>query len=157
MENSIKIIFKNNLLQPMKIYYLLFLILFWCNHYKRKFSNHTWFQGWVGGGWGCVLSLYPPPEKIFSLYPPSKKILLLKMEKFGQKMSFFGNFLTNPQDFHKSAVKFHDILWPPPPPQGFLAGIMSGSVLYIENHLIIIIFVLWFSFMNKINAQYTPK
>jgi hypothetical protein len=26
-------------------------------------------------------------------------------------MSFFGNFLTNPRDFHKSALKFHEILW----------------------------------------------
>jgi hypothetical protein len=64
--------------------------------------------GWVGGGWG-VLSLYPPPEKILSLYPQSKKKKLgPKMGKFGQKIAFFGNFLTNPPDFHKSAVKFHE-------------------------------------------------
>ena len=29
-------------------------------------------------------------------------------------MAFFGNFLTNPQDFHKSTVKFHEIFWPLP-------------------------------------------
>ncbi len=55
------------------------------------------------------------------------------MGKFGQKMSFFGNFLTNPWDFHKSAVKFHEIFWPSPlkfsldpssrpPPQDFWPG-----------------------------------
>jgi hypothetical protein len=66
--------------------------------------------GGVGGGW-WVLSLNLPPEKILSLNSPSqKKILGPKMGKFGQKMSFFGNFLTNPRDFHKSAVKFHEIL-----------------------------------------------
>ncbi len=26
-----------------------------------------------------------------------------------------GKFLTNPQDFHKSDVNFHEILWPPTP------------------------------------------
>ncbi len=36
--------------------------------------------------WGCLA--YTPPPK---------------------KMAFFGNFFTNPPDFHKSAVKFHDI------------------------------------------------
>jgi hypothetical protein len=50
------------------------------------------------------------------------------MGKFGQKMAFFGNFLTNPRDFHKSAVKFHEIFCPPlkfsldpspPPPKIF--------------------------------------
>ncbi len=56
------------------------------------------------------------------------------MGKFGKKIAFFGNFLTNPPDFHKSAVKFHEIIWPPPlkfsldpsPPPRFLAGLMYG-------------------------------
>jgi hypothetical protein len=29
--------------------------------------------------------------------------------------AFWGHFLTNPPDFHKSAVKFHEIFWPPRP------------------------------------------
>jgi hypothetical protein len=33
-----------------------------------------------------------------------------KMGKFGNKMVFVGNFLTNPQDFLKSAKKFHEII-----------------------------------------------
>jgi hypothetical protein len=66
----------------------------------------------ITGGWGGgVLSLYPPPhlKKILSLYPPPTKIFGQKMGKFGKKFAFFGNFLTNPRDFHKSAVKFHEI------------------------------------------------
>jgi hypothetical protein len=47
-----------------------------------------------------VLSLNPPPKKPFGP----------KMGKFGQRMAFLGKFLTNPQDFHKYAVKFHEIL-----------------------------------------------
>jgi hypothetical protein len=62
--------------------------------------------GWEGGG--GVFSLYPPPEKSLA-YTPLKKFGP-KMGKSGQKMSFFGKFLTNPRDFHKSAVKFHEIL-----------------------------------------------
>jgi hypothetical protein len=52
----------------------------------------------------------------------NKKNFGHKMGKFGKKISFFGNFLTNPRDFHKSAVKFHEILLPPPhpPPKIFL-------------------------------------
>jgi hypothetical protein len=55
-----------------------------------------------GGGWeGCggCLAYTPPPKKNFGQ----------KMGKFGKKMAFFANFLTNPRDFHKSAVKFHEI------------------------------------------------
>ncbi len=57
-----------------------------------------------------VLSLDPPPEKILSLDHPPKNFFLQKLGKFGQKMAFLRNFLANPRDFHKSAVKFHDIL-----------------------------------------------
>ncbi len=62
-----------------------------------------------GGG---VLSLYPPHlKKSLAYTPPTlEKIFGPKMGKFGQKMSFFGKILTNPRDFHKSAVKFHEIL-----------------------------------------------
>jgi hypothetical protein len=41
--------------------------------------------------------------------PLPKKIFGPKMGKIGQKIAFFGNILTNPPDFHKSAVKFHEI------------------------------------------------
>jgi hypothetical protein len=49
---------------------------------------------------GVCLAYTPPPPPHFGA----------KMGKLGQKMSFFGNFLTNPQDFHKSAIKFYEIL-----------------------------------------------
>jgi hypothetical protein len=63
----------------------------------------------VWRGWGC-LAYTPPPEKILSLDPPPpKKNFEPKMGKFGRKMAFFGKFLTNPRDFHKSAVKIHEI------------------------------------------------
>jgi hypothetical protein len=58
----------------------------------------------VEGGWG-VLSLHL--EKSSTLTP--LKNFGPKIGKFGQKMALFGNFLTNPGDFQKSAVKFHDI------------------------------------------------
>ncbi len=61
----------------------------------------------MGVGLGDAYSIPPPPEKILNLDPPKKM--------FGQEMAFFENLLTNPRDFHKSAVKFHEILNPPPP------------------------------------------
>jgi hypothetical protein len=49
----------------------------------------------------------PPPEKILSLDPPPphKKFWAKKWENLAKN----GIFLTNPQDFHKPAVKFHEI------------------------------------------------
>jgi hypothetical protein len=85
-----------------------------------------------------VLSLYPPPEKLLAYTQPPKKNLGPKMGKFGQKMSFLGNFLTNPRDFHKSAGNFMTpsslkfSLDPPPPPR-FWAGFMyepNGTLFY---------------------------
>ncbi len=35
------------------------------------------------------------------------------MGKFGPKMAFLGNFLTNPRDLHRPAVKLHEICWSP--------------------------------------------
>jgi hypothetical protein len=49
-------------------------------------------------------------------------------------MAFFGIFLANPQDFHKFAVKFHEIFLPPPKfflrplPPKFLAGLMYATI-----------------------------
>ncbi len=57
----------------------------------------------IPGGRG-ELSLDSPPEKTLSLDP----------WKFGQKWHFL-IFLANPRDFHKSAVKFHEIFDPLPP------------------------------------------
>jgi len=63
--------------------------------------------GWEGGVGGCLA--YTPHLKKSLAYTPPKKNFGQKMGKFGKKMAFFGNFLTNPRDFHKSAVKFHEI------------------------------------------------
>jgi hypothetical protein len=71
---------------------------------------------WVG-----VLSLYPPPEKILSLDPPPQK---------KKKMIFFENCLTNPLDFHKSAVNFFDP--PGPPPPRFLAELMYATGIALK-------------------------
>ncbi len=111
----------------------------------QQFCNDKDAPGgvWEGGG-GCLA--YTPHPKIISIYPPSKKILGQKWE-FGQKMSFVGNFLTNPRDFNKSAVKFT-----PPPPPRFLAVIMYGwSSGFGRSNLKNIYF--WFCFSKVPTAQ----
>jgi hypothetical protein len=63
-------------------------------------------------------------------------------------MAFFGNFLTNPQDFHKSAVKFNKIFDPPLPPPGpppkinyqlnqlFELFNILKTIIFIETYLV---------------------
>jgi hypothetical protein len=61
-------------------------------------------------GMGGCLAYTPHLKKSLAYTPPPPKTNFgPKMGKFGQKIAFFGNFLTNPPDFYKSSVKFHEM------------------------------------------------
>jgi hypothetical protein len=101
----------------------LYIVIF------EPLPNHTIHDSREGGG-GGVLSLFPPHlKKSLAYIPPPPKIF------FGQNMSFFGNFLTNPRDFHKSAVKFHEILLPPPPTKIFLRPLPPTPNIFGRDHV----------------------
>ncbi len=73
-----------------------------------KYWDMYMIPGGVWEGGGECLALSPPPlKKSLALIPP-KKIY----EKMWPKNGIFVKFLANRRDFHKSAIKFHEILFP---------------------------------------------